>query len=173
MKKLILFMLGLSLNAYSMSLYDFKVQKIDGEMLDLATYRGRPMLVVNIATQCGFTYQLKQLEQLHQKYKDKKLVILGVPSNDFGGQTPEVEKEVEKFCKSLYGVTFPLTKKTVVSGPLKSEAFKYLAGDQDISWNFEKFLVNKNGNLVKRFKSSIEPLSPEITKEIEALIKAK
>ena len=173
MKKIILILLFISFNSYSMSLYDFKVQKINGKTLDLNTYKGRPMLVVNIATHCGYTYQLKGLEKLYQKYKGQNFMVLGVPSNDFGGQTPEGEKEVAKFCKKKYGVSFPLTQKTTVLGPNKTGAFKYLTSEQEIAWNFEKFLVDSNGKLVKRFRSSMQPLSPQIRSEIERLLEQK
>lgn len=157
----------LSSSAFSMSIYDFKVKGIDGSIIDLSTYSGRPMLVVNIATHCGYTYQLKGLEKLYQKYKSKKLVVLGIPSNDFGGQTPEGEKEVKSLCQKKYGVTFPLTEKTVVSGSKKSPLFKYLTGSEEIAWNFEKFVISPEGKVTKRFRSSMQPLDPKIRSEIE------
>lgn len=154
-----------------MNLYDYKLKKIDGSNLDLKSLKGNPLLIANIATQCGFTYQLGDLEKLYQKYKDRKLMVLGVPSNDFGGQTPEDEKTVANFCEQKFGVSFPLTEKTKVVGKDKSDIFKFLTGQGgEISWNFEKFLVDSNGNLIKRWKSSIGPLDKEITREIEKLL---
>ncbi len=145
---------------------------IDGKQsMDLSQYVGKPVLVVNIATRCGFTPQLKTLEALYKKYKERGLVVVGIPSNDFGGQTPEDEKEVKKICSSNYGVTFPLTVKTTVKGKGKHPVITYimsLAESQDeIGWNFEKFLIDKSGQKATRFGSRVEPDSSEIIKKIE------
>jgi glutathione peroxidase len=98
-------------------------------------------------------------------------VVLGIPSNDFGGQTPEGEKEVKNFCQKKYGVSFPLTRKTVVTGPNKSPLFKYLTGNQEVAWNFEKFIISPEGKVTKRFRSSMRPLDPKIRSEIEGFSK--
>ncbi len=157
-----------------MNFYDFDLKSIDSSDLKLNSFKGKPLLITNIATQCGFTYQLGDLEKLYQKYKDKKFTVIGVPSNDFGGQTPEEDKTVAKFCAQKFGVSFPLTMKTKVLGKDKSALFKFLTEPGgEISWNFEKFLVDSNGNLVKRWKSSVGPLDNEITREIELLLEAK
>jgi glutathione peroxidase-family protein len=152
-------------------LYSLEVVKTDGEKLKLANLKGKTVLFVNVATRCGYTGQLDDLEKLYQKYKAKNFMIVGVPSNDFGGQTPEGNKEVAKFCRLKYGVTFPLTTKTPVIGSQKPELIKLLLnGGGDIVWNFEKFLVNKEGKVVDRFKSSVTPLSNDLTKKIESIL---
>lgn len=152
-------------------LYSLEVVKTDGEKLKLADLKGKTVLFVNVATRCGYTGQLDDLEKLYQKYKAKNFMIVGVPSNDFGGQTPEGNKEVAKFCRLKYGVTFPLTTKTPVIGNKKPELIKLLLnGGGDIGWNFEKFLVNKEGKVVGRFKSSVTPLSNDLTKKIESIL---
>ncbi len=141
--------------------YDSKINSIGGQAMDLSAYKGKPVLLVNIATQCGYTPQLKGLEGLYQKYKEKGLVVIGIPSNDFGGQTPQENKDVKKFCELNYGVTFPLTIKTVVKGqekhPLISHLIKESGDSNDIGWNFEKFLVGKDGKVIGRFSSSVKP----------------
>lgn len=134
-----------------------------------------PVLVVNIATQCGYTPQLDELEALSKKYKEQGLTIVGVPSNDFGGQTPEADEAVADFCKINYGVTFPLTKKAVVSGDKKIPLMKKLTTSADekgeIKWNFEKFLVSSDGKEVKRFRSGVKPESKELASAIESMLK--
>lgn len=152
-------------------LYDLKLTKTDGETLSLSSLKGKTVLFVNVATRCGYTGQLDDLEKLYKKYEKKNFTIVGIPSNDFGGQTPEGDKEVAKFCRLKYGVTFPLLSKTPVTGDKKPELVKILLkGGEEIGWNFEKFLVNKEGNVVARFKSGIEPLSSELTKKIDSIL---
>lgn len=158
-------------SAQAGSLYDLSVEKTDGEKLDLSSLKGKTVLFVNVATRCGYTGQLDDLEKLYKKYEKKNFLIVGIPSNDFGGQTPEGDKEVAKFCRLKYGVTFPLTSKTPVTGNKKPELIKtLLKGGDEIAWNFEKFLVDKNGKVVERFKSGIEPLSSKLTKSIESIL---
>lgn len=132
-----------------------------GLAMDVKEHKGKVVLVVNIATRCGYTGQLDGLEKLYQKFKNKGLVVLGVPSNDFGSQTPEGNEEVKKFCKLNYGVSFPLAAKTVVSGPQKDPLFQRLTkskeGIKEIAWNFEKFLLDQDGQLIKRFPSATKP----------------
>ncbi|NCN95823.1 MAG: glutathione peroxidase, partial [Bdellovibrionales bacterium] len=127
-----------------------------------------------IATKCGYTKQLEGLEALYKKYKSKGLVVVGVPSNDFGGQTPENEGEVKSFCKLNYGVTFPLTEKVVVKGEKKHPLFKDLIaqseGAKEVSWNFEKFLLNRDGKVMARYLSKVTPESKELQKAIESLL---
>lgn len=159
------------------TMYNEKITIIDGSKKEttLEEYKGKSILLVNIATQCGYTKQLDGLEKLYSKYKDKGLVIIGIPSNDFGGQTPEQDADVKKFCKLRYGVTFPLTTKQVVKGEKKHPLIaKLITADgqsSEIGWNFEKFLVNKKGEFAGRFKSSVEPMSDELVKSIEATLK--
>lgn len=153
-------------------LYDYKVKLTNGEDLKLSNFKGKAFMVVNIATRCGYTGQLDDLEKLYQKFKGKDFTIIGIPSNDFGGQTPEGNKEVANFCRLKYGATFPITNKTVVKGPKKSELIgKLIKGGDEIGWNFEKFLVDKKGKVVARFKSDIEPLSKELVQAINGALK--
>jgi len=155
------------------SLYNEKITLLDQKKKEttLGEYKGRPILIVNIATRCGYTRQLEKLEKIYLKYKEKGLVVLGIPSNDFGGQTPEQDPDVKKFCKLRYGVTFPLTPKQTVKGETQLPLIqKLIAADgqnQEIAWNFEKFLISKEGQLIARFKSSIEPDSTELITAIE------
>ncbi len=149
-----------------------ELKLIRGEDLKEADLKGKVVLLTNIATQCGYTGQLDDLESLYQKYKEKGLIVIGIPSNDFGGQTPEGNEEVAKFCKLNYGVTFPLTHKQVVSGNEKTPLFQTLLKEDpkqmgEIKWNFEKFLIDKQGKLIARFRSDTKPLSKEITQVIE------
>ncbi len=155
--------------------YDSKINSISGQSMDLSAYKGKPVLLVNIATQCGYTPQLKSLETLYQKYKDKGLVVIGVPSNDFGGQTPQENKDVKKFCELNYGVTFPLTIKTVVKGKDKHPLITHLISEStdknEIGWNFEKFLVGKDGKVVGRYSSSVKPEDKVLDDKIAGLLK--
>tara|TARA_B100001971_G_C18267964_1_gene595957 strand:- start:10871 stop:11458 length:588 start_codon:yes stop_codon:yes gene_type:complete len=169
---------NLSFNAFAMSkeksLYDFKLNSSKGTQFNLSDYQGKTILLVNIATKCGYTPQLDGLEELYAKYKQKNFVIIGIPSNDFGGQTPENSEDAAKFCRLKYGVSFPITKKYVVSGEGRTDLFKYIESLKgkgfDISWNFEKFLFDKNGKLVESFKSSTKPMSDELTSKIESIL---
>jgi len=152
------------------TIYQFEFQKITGEKVSFNSFKGKPLLIVNIATQCGYTPQLESLQRLNKKYKPRGLIILGVPSNDFGGQTPEENKKVESFCKDTYGVSFPLTTKMIVSGVKKNNLFQFLTRlEGEISWNFEKFLINRKGELKKRFRSAEDPLGDKMIKSLEEL----
>jgi glutathione peroxidase len=145
-----------------------------GIAMDLSEYKGKVVLVVNIATHCGYTGQLDGLEKIYRKFKDQGLVVLGVPSNDFGSQTPEGNDEVKKFCKLNYGVSFPLTPKMVVSGSQKDPLFRWLTksenAEKEIAWNFEKFLVNRSGKLINRFSSKTEPDDVQLIGAINAAL---
>lgn len=153
---------------------DQQIKAIDGTNINFADYKNKVVLVVNIATKCGYTKQLDGLEKIYDKYKHKGFTVVGVPSNDFGGQTPEGDGEVKKFCKLNYGVSFPLSKKVTVLGDDKHPLIKQLisgSGDSvEISWNFEKFLINKSGEVVGRYKSAIEPESKQLTSIIESFL---
>lgn len=155
-------------------LHSQKIKTIGGKAMNLEDYKGKPVLLVNIATQCGYTPQLKGLEALHKQYKDKGLVVLGIPSNDFGGQTPENNEGVKKFCLLNYGVSFSLTEKAVVKGdkkhPLIASLIEQDGKNTEIAWNFEKFLVDKNGKLVGRYGSSVKPNDKELTDKITSLL---
>jgi glutathione peroxidase len=151
------------------SVYEFKLTNIDGKAFSLAKYRGKKVLIVNTASKCGFTPQYADLQKLSDLYKDK-LVVVGFPANNFGQQEPGTATEIKTFCSERYGVTFPLSEKVSVKGDDIAPLFKYLteAPNPDftgeIRWNFEKFLIDENGNLIHRFRSQVTPLSPELTK---------
>lgn len=158
------------------SIYDLKVKDIDGKDVALSQYKGKVAMVVNTASNCGYTPQYDGLEAIYQKYKDKGFVVLAFPSNDFGGQEPGTNAEIKKFCDSKegkYKTSFPLFAKTPVTKGNKSELYKILTESAspagEVSWNFEKFVVDKNGQVVGRFKSKIKPEDPEITKTLESL----
>lgn len=151
------------------SVYDFKLKNIDGQAFSLAQYKGKKVLIVNTASKCGFTPQYAELQKLADQYKDK-VVVVGFPANNFGQQEPGTATEIKSFCEKNYGVTFPLSEKVSVKGDDIDPLFKYLttASNPDftgeIKWNFEKFLIDENGNLIHRFRSQVTPLSPELTK---------
>ncbi len=161
----------------STSLHDYSVRSIDGTSVDLSAYKGKAVLIVNVASFCGYTKQYAPLESLYRKYKDKGLVILGFPANDFGAQEPGTNDEIKAFCSTKYDVTFPMFEKVIVKGSDKAPLFQFLTsggGNEalagEIDWNFEKFLVGKNGAVVARFKSRVDPLSSELTSAIEAAL---
>ncbi len=162
-----------------MSIYEFIVKNNKGEDVLLENYKDKVLLIVNTASKCGFTPQYKGLEELYQKYKDKNFIILAFPCNQFAGQEPLEDKEIQNFCEINYGVTFPVMSKVKVNGKdtiplykyLKSEA-KGLLGSEAIKWNFTKFLINKKGEVVTRYASSTKPedLAEDIEKELNNII---
>ena len=154
----------------AISIYDFKVQGIDGNIIDLSAYKGKKIMIVNTASQCGNTPQYEELEQLYKKYNGK-LVIIGFPANNFGGQEPGSNEEILSFCKKNYGVSFPMAAKVSVKGDDIDPLFKYLVeeaskkGFEDpIKWNFTKFLVDENGKLITVFHHKTTPMSEEVLK---------
>ena len=156
------------------SLYDISATRIDGSAKSLDEFKGKVALVVNTASQCGYTGQYADLQKLYERYKDQGFVVLGFPSNDFGQQEPGTEQEIQKFCSSKFGVTFPLFAKTKVLGGDKSAVYSFLTkatGGEEVGWNFEKFLIGKNGLVIGRYSSSVKPLSAEITESIEKALK--
>jgi glutathione peroxidase len=169
MIKLITVLLALWMVAAS-SIYDFKVPSLDGNTIDFSKYKGKNILIVNTASQCGYTKQYADLEKLYEKYKGN-LVIIGFPANNFGQQEPGSNAEIKEFCSKNYGVTFPMAEKISVKGGDIHPLFKWLTSKQDngvmdaeIKWNFTKFLIDKNGKLVAVFPSAVTPMSEEITK---------
>ncbi|MDR3716214.1 MAG: glutathione peroxidase [Puia sp.] len=154
-----------------MSVYDFKVPALDGSTIDISQYKGKKILIVNTASKCGFTPQYDGLEKLYEKYKDK-LVIIGFPANNFGGQEPGTNSDIKEFCKKNYGVSFPMAGKVDVVGDNIHPLFKYLTdeakkmgvADPVIKWNFTKFLIDENGKLIAVFPSKVTPMSDELTK---------
>ena len=140
---------------------NFTMNSIDGKPIDLSKYQGRVVLMVNVASQCGYTPQYQGLEDLHKKYVVKGLSILGFPANDFGAQEPGTNSEIAQFCKQNYGVQFDMFSKIVVKGTGQAPLYKYLTTHPrfrgDVAWNFEKFLIGRNGEVIGRFKSEVEP----------------
>jgi len=159
------------------SVYDFTLPSIDGEPTALSSYKGKVILLVNVASRCGFTPQYSALESLYEKYKDQGFVILGFPANNFGGQEPGTNAEIKSFCTLKYNVTFPMFAKVSVKGADCTPLYQYLTQQAnpslagDIKWNFTKFLVDRNGNVVARFESPVKPDSPEVVEAIEKLLK--
>ncbi|HEY9362896.1 MAG TPA: glutathione peroxidase [Chitinophagaceae bacterium] len=152
------------------SIYDFKVDGLDGNKIDLANYKGKKIMIVNTASKCGNTPQYAELEELYEKYKDK-LVIIGFPANNFGAQEPGTNSEIKEFCTKNYGVTFPMAEKVSVKGDDIHPLFKYLVDEaakkgftDPIKWNFTKFLVDENGNLVTVINNKVKPMSEEVLK---------
>ncbi len=163
--------------AFAQDFYGLKDKSINGNNFKMDELKGKVVMVVNLASQCGFTPQIEKLEELYKRYRTSNFVILGVPTNDFGGQTPEDDKGFEAFCNKNYHVTFPLLVKNTVTGPKKRDLYKFLTEKTSkefqgpIKWNFEKFLIDKTGKVVGRFESSVDPLDKKITSKIETLTK--
>ena len=158
------------MNNDTINISDITVKNIDGQEVNLSDYKGKVLLIVNVASHCGFTPQYTALEQIYKKYNAKGFEILAFPSNDFGGQEPGTNEEIKNFCTSKYDVTFPMFDKIKVLGDEKSSLYARIIKyppEGDVSWNFEKFIVDKNGNVVGRFKSKVTPDSEEITSAIE------
>ena len=158
-----------------MSIYESAVHSLEGGPASLADYRGKTLLVVNVASKCGLTPQYTGLEELQKKYEDRGFTVLGFPCNQFGGQEPGTAEEIATFCSTTYGVSFPLFEKIDVNGshrhPVYEEltAFPDAEGEAgDIQWNFEKFLISPMGEVVQRFRPTVEPESPEVVDAIEA-----
>ena len=151
------------------NIYDFTLNSIDGSPAPLAAYRGKVLLVVNVASKCGFTPQYKALEGLYEKYKGQGLVIAGFPANNFMSQEPGTDAEIKTFCTRTYGVTFPMYSKISVKGKDIAPLYEYLteAKGGDIKWNFTKFLVGKDGAIVARFEPAVKPDDPQVTGAIE------
>jgi glutathione peroxidase len=156
------------------SVYSLKVTTIESEAVELSRYQGKALLIVNVASQCGYTSQYAGLQKLYTDYAEKGLVVLGFPSNDFGGQEPGTEAEIKHFCSSKFGVTFPMFAKVKVVGPERHPLYQLLSkstGGQDVGWNFEKFLVDRSGLVVARFNSSVKPSDAILTSAIEEALK--
>ena len=160
------------------SLYDFTLPSIDGKPMPLANYKGKVLLLVNVASRCGYTPQYTALESTYEKYKDQGLVILGFPANNFGAQEPGTNDQIKTFCSTKYSVTFPLYAKVSVKGGDKTPLYQFLTSKDsnpavagDIKWNFTKFLVDRNGKVVQRFEPDVTPDSPEVIAAIEKLLK--
>jgi len=159
------------------SIYDFTLTSLDGQPGPLASYKGKVVLLVNVASRCGYTPQYTALEAIYEKYKDQGFVILGFPANNFGGQEPGTNEEIKTFCQSKYSVTFPMYQKVSVKGDDQTPLYSYLTKDAspavagDIKWNFTKFLVDRHGKVVQRFEPATTPDSPEVIAAIEKALK--
>ena len=150
------------------SIYDFTVNQIDGKPVSFAAYRGKVMVVVNVASKCGFTPQYEGLEALHRKYKDRGLVILGFPSNDFMWQEPGNNAEIAAFCQRTYGVSFPMFAKVSVRGGTQHPVYGFLTNAKGrVTWNFNKFLVAKDGRVIEKYGSTVKPEDPAFLAAIE------
>lgn len=159
----------------SENIYQFSVVDIDGNEVSMNEYEGKVLLIVNVASKCGFTKQYTGLQEIYDKYKDKGFVVLGFPCNQFGAQEPGTEEQIKEFCETTFGVTFPMFSKVDVNGDNTHPLYKYLKsnvkgtlGTEDIKWNFTKFLVDRNGNVVERYGSTTTPAA--IADEIEKLL---
>ena len=162
------------------SIYDFTMKTIDGKELPLSHYKRKVVLIVNVASQCGFTPQYKGLEALYRKYKDQGFIILGFPANNFGQQEPGTDAEIRTFCTSKYDVTFDMFSKISVKGSDQHPLYRFLTSPTsdpkfsgDVKWNFQKYLIDRNGNIVGKYLSAVEPLSAEVTSAIERELKEK
>ena len=158
--------------------YNFTLNTIDGVPNKMSTYQGKVCLIVNVASKCGYTSQYANLEKVYQEYKNKGFMVLGFPANNFGGQEPGTDQEIKTFCSSTYNVTFNMYGKISVKGNDKHPLFTFLTSGAansnlagEIGWNFEKFLIDKNGKLIKRYKSNIDPMSLEMKTDIENALK--
>lgn len=175
-KILLIFILSISTmfaKEETMSVYDYKVKNIEGQEISLSKYEGKVLLIVNVASKCGFTSQYEGLEKLYQDYKDEEFMILGFPSNQFGSQEPGSNKEIQEFCRLTYGVDFDMFAKVDVNGENEIPLYTYLKkeasgifGTTGIKWNFTKFLIDSKGKVIERFGSSTKPseIEPEIKK---------
>lgn len=155
------------------SIYDIKIDDISGKALDLHQFKGKKILFVNVASKCGFTKQYDGLQKLYDKYKDK-LVIIGLPCNQFGGQEPGTEKEIQTFCRMNYGVSFPITQKIEVKGDNQHPIYQWLTqkskngvNNSSVKWNFQKYLIDEKGNYIDYWYSTTTPMSSKITKHLQ------
>ena len=160
------------------NLREIPIKDIDGKATSLKAYEGKVLLVVNVASKCGLTPQYKALEAAHQKYKDKGFSVLAFPCNDFGAQEPGANDEIKEFCSTKYNVTFPLFDKLHVKGPEQHALYTALSGKDspfpgDVKWNFGKFLIGRDGRIIKRFEPRVAPDSPEVAEAIEAALAEK
>jgi glutathione peroxidase len=169
-----LFLLGKVAMAGEKTIYDFTMNSIDGESTSLSRYRGKVVLLVNVASRCGFTPQYAALEKAYEKYKDRGLVILGFPANNFGGQEPGSNREIKTFCSTKYNVTFPMMAKASVKGDDKTPLYQFLTDKSanpqtggEIQWNFTKFLIGPSGHPDARFEPNVSPDDPQVTAAIE------
>ena len=159
-------------------IHEIPLKDIDGKTTNLGAFAGKTILLVNVASKCGYTPQYESLEAIHQKYKDRGFTVVGVPCNDFGAQEPGTNKDIKEFCSSKYNVTFPLLDKIHVKGPDQHPLYAHLTGKDaafpgDVKWNFGKFLIGPDGKVLKRWDSGTKPDSKEVTEAIETSLAKK
>ena len=174
---LILCVAGVCMATTANNVYSFTLKSIDGQPVSLGSYRGKVLLLVNVASKCGYTPQYAGLESLYEKYKDRGLVIVGIPANNFTAQEPGTNEEIKKFCSNRYNVTFPMMAKVSVVGEDKTPLYVFLTDKSvnpqiggEIKWNFTKFLFDRNGKPVERFEPAVTPESPQVTAAIESAL---
>ena len=180
MRKLILILILCAASlplAAKKTIYDFTLRSIDKQQVSLKSYSGKVVLLVNVASKCGFTPQYAGLEALYEKYKDRGLVIVGIPANNFAQQEPGTDEEIKKFCSNKYNVTFPMMAKVSVLGEDKEPLYQFLTDKStnpaiggEVKWNFTKFLFDRSGKPVARFEPAVTPDSPEVTAAIESAL---
>jgi glutathione peroxidase len=170
----------LFLTAKAVSVYDFEMKDIDGKKVSLSQFKNKVVLLVNVASKCGLTPQYRGLQEIYDKYREKGFVILGFPANNFKEQEPGSDAEIKEFCRINYGVSFPIFSKISVLGEDIHPLYRFLTGKDtnpnfagDIRWNFDKFLIDKNGVIINRFHPKIKPLDPELIKAIESALSSK
>src|ERR1700736_5763915 len=176
MKKLffLILILGTTLMAAEKTVFDYTLNSIDGQPAPLSVYKGKVILLVNVASRCGYTPQYTTLEAVYEKYKDQGFTIIGIPANNFGSQEPGSDQEIKTFCSSKYHVTFPMMSKVSVKGDDKTPHYKFLTDKSpnpgsrgDIKWNFTKFLIGPDGRVITRFEPDVTPDAPQVTAAIE------
>jgi glutathione peroxidase len=181
MRKLLLLGLmlvsGVAMSANGKQIYDYTLKSIDGQPVALSQYQGKVLLVVNVASKCGFTPQYTALESLYEKYKDRGLVIVGIPANNFGAQEPGTNDEIKTFCSRTYHVSFPMMSKVSVKGDDKTPLYEFLTDKSanpqiggEIQWNFTKFLFARNGQPLSRFEPNVTPDSPQVISAVESAL---
>jgi glutathione peroxidase len=171
--KSVILALAIAMTSFGASnIYDFTLNTIDGAPAPLGAFKGKVVLLVNVASRCGYTPQYEGLEKIYEKYKDKGFVIIGVPANNFGAQEPGTNEEIKSFCSRTYHVTFPMMSKMSVKGGDKAPLYRFLTDPAaktggEIQWNFTKFLIDKDGAVIRRFEPDVEPESADMVKAIE------
>jgi glutathione peroxidase len=167
-------LLGVSVMAADKNVYEFSLNSIDGQAAPLSAYKGKVVMLVNVASRCGFTPQYSALETVYEKYKDRGFVIVGIPANNFGAQEPGSNQEIKTFCTTKYHVTFPMMSKVSVKGDDKDPLYQFLTDKSanpqtsgDIKWNFTKFLIGPDGRVITRFEPDVTPDAPQVTAAIE------
>ena len=165
---------SLSQAKYNQLAYDFKFQNIDGKPLNLSSYKGKVLIIINVASQCGFTSQYEDMQKVWENYKNQNVVMIGVPSNDFGNQEPGSNQEIKNFCESKFGITFPITEKVSVKGSEAHPLYLWAKNNHGSSaipkWNFHKIIINKEGRIENTFSSLTTPSSKKFKEIIEKLI---